>query len=164
MDATGITVNGKSLPHPLAIQQASLTLAPQHAKLKSFNGTVGSSDVQATGSLDNLLGFVLQDDTLRGTATVHSNRFNLDEWKTGGGDLQIIPVPPKIDFTLDATVAKLTYDKLEMTECPWTPSHQGSARDARQLHDEHPGRTDRRQRLVRDDHTRRSQLRRRRTR
>jgi len=115
VDATGVTVKGKSLPHPLAIQQASLTLAPQRALLKSFSGTVGSSDVQASGSLDNLLGFVLQDDTLRGTATLKSNRFNLDEWKTGEGELQSIPVPPRIDFALDASVAELTYDKLKMT-------------------------------------------------
>jgi hypothetical protein len=115
VDAAGVTVKGKTLPHPLAIQQAALTLAPQHAQLTSFTGTVGSSDVQASGTLDNLLGFVLQDDTLRGTATVRSNRFNLDEWRTGGGDLQIIPVPPKIDFALDATVAELSYDKLKMT-------------------------------------------------
>jgi hypothetical protein len=114
VDAAGVTIKGKSLPHPLAIQQASLTLAPQHAQLKSFTGTVGSSDIQASGSLDNLLGFVLQSDTLRGTATMRSNRFNLDEWKTGGGDLQIIPVPPKIDFALDATVAELNYEKLKM--------------------------------------------------
>ncbi|HMA01636.1 MAG TPA: AsmA-like C-terminal region-containing protein [Gemmatimonadaceae bacterium] len=115
VDAANITVKGKTLPHPLAIQQASLALAPQHAQLKSFAGTVGSSDVQASGSLDNLLGFVLQDDTLRGSATVKSNRFNLDEWKSGDGDLQTIPVPPKIDFTLDATVAELSYDKLKMS-------------------------------------------------
>jgi hypothetical protein len=115
IDATGITMKGASLPHPLAIQQASLTLAPQHALLKSFTGSIGSSDFNASGSLDNLLGFVLQDDTLSGSATVRSNRFNLDEWATGGGDLEIIPVPPKIDFTLDATVAKLTYAKLELT-------------------------------------------------
>jgi len=57
----------------------------------------------------------MRDDTLRRTATVLSNRFNLDEWKSGEGDLQIIPVPPKIDFGLDATVAELTYDKLKMT-------------------------------------------------
>ncbi|HEV7765755.1 MAG TPA: AsmA-like C-terminal region-containing protein, partial [Thermoanaerobaculia bacterium] len=115
IDATGITMKGASLPHPLAIQQASLTLAPQHALLKSFTGSIGSSDFNASGSLDNVLGFVLQDDTLSGSATVRSNRFNLDEWATGGGDLEIIPVPPKIDFTLDATVAKLTYAKLELT-------------------------------------------------
>jgi hypothetical protein len=115
VDAANVTVKGKTLPHPLAIQQASLTLAPQRAQLKSFAGTIGSSDVQASGSLDNLLGFVMQNDTLRGTATVRSNRFNLDEWKSGEGDLEVIPVPPKIDFTLDATVAELTYDKLKMT-------------------------------------------------
>ena len=115
VDAANVIVKSKTLPHPLAIQQASLALAPQHAQLRSFTGTVGSSDLQASGSLDNLLGFVLQNDTLRGTATVKSNRFNLDEWKTGEGDLQTIPVPPKIDFTLDATVAELSYDKLKMS-------------------------------------------------
>ena len=57
----------------------------------------------------------MRDDTLRGTASVRSNKFNLDEWMTGGGDLQIIPVPPKIDFGLDATIAELTYSKLKMT-------------------------------------------------
>src|SRR5205814_8913228 len=51
----------------------------------------------------------------RGVDTVRSRRVNLDEWKSGEGDLEIIPVPPKIDFDLDATVAELTYDKLKMT-------------------------------------------------
>ena len=46
---------------------------------------------------------------------MRSNRFNLDEWRSGDSELQIIPVPPKIDFGLDATVAELTYDKLKMT-------------------------------------------------
>ena len=115
MDVGGLTVKGPTLPHPLTIQNASLALAPQKAQLKSFNGTIGSSDLQATGTIDNLLAYAMRDDTLRGTASVRSNKFNLDEWMTGGGDLQIIPVPPKIDFGLDATVAELTYSKLKMT-------------------------------------------------
>jgi hypothetical protein len=57
----------------------------------------------------------MRGDTLRGTAAVQSNRFNLDEWRSGEGDLQIIPVPPKIDFGLNATVAELTYDRLKMS-------------------------------------------------
>ena len=114
VDVGNLTVKGQSLPHPLAIKEASLRLAPERAELKSFQGSVGSSDVEATGSLENLLAFVMRDDTLHGTATVRSNRFNLDEWRSGEGDLQIIPVPPKIDFALDATVAELTYDKLAM--------------------------------------------------
>ena len=115
VDVGNLTVKGENLPQPLAIQEASLTLAPQNAELRSFKGTVGSSDLQASGSLQNLLGFALRDDVLRGNATLRSNRFNLDEWQSGEGDLQIIPVPPKIDFGLDATVGELTYDKLKMT-------------------------------------------------
>lgn len=114
LDVTNVTVKGASLPQPLAIQQASLTLAPEKADLRSFNGTVGSSDLQAAGTINNLLGFMMRDDTLKGVATVRSRRFNLDEWRSGEGDLQVIPVPPKVDFDLDATVAELTYDKLKM--------------------------------------------------
>ena len=76
---------------------------------------MGSSDLQASGTIQNLLSFAMQDDTLRGVATVRSNKFNLDEWKSGDSNLEVIPVPPRIDFDLDATVAELTYDKLKMT-------------------------------------------------
>ena len=113
IDATNLTVAGKTLPHPLAIQQASIQLKPARAELTTFRGSVGSSDLQATGSLDNLISYVFRDDTLRGTATVHSNHFNLDEWRSGKGDLQIIPVPEKVDFGLDATVDQLTYGKIK---------------------------------------------------
>jgi hypothetical protein len=115
VDVGGLTVKGKSLPHPLAIQEASLRLAPERAELRTLQGSIGRSDVAASGTLDNLLGFMLREDTLRGVATVRSNRFDLNEWRSGKGDLQIIPVPPKIAFDLDATVAELTYDKLKMT-------------------------------------------------
>ncbi|HEY8258793.1 MAG TPA: AsmA-like C-terminal region-containing protein [Gemmatimonadales bacterium] len=114
VDVGKLTVKGQALPKPLAIEQASLRLAPEKAELRSFKGTVGSSDIQASGNLENLLSFVMQDDTLRGVATVRSNRFNLDEWKSGEGDLEIIPVPPRIDFDLDATVGELTYGNLKM--------------------------------------------------
>src|SRR4051794_9889954 len=114
VDAANLTLKGKSLPHPLAVEQASLRLRPERAELTSFRGTVGSSDLEANGSLDNLISYAFRDDTLRGTAAVHSNRFNLDEWRSGKGDLQVIPVPAKVDFGLNATVDELTYDKLKM--------------------------------------------------
>jgi uncharacterized protein involved in outer membrane biogenesis len=115
VDVSSLTVSGKTLPHPVAIQQASLQLKPARAELTTFRGSVGSSDLQATGSLDNLISYVFRDDTLRGTATVHSNRLNLDDWKSGKANAQIIPVPAKVDFTVDATIAQLIYGKLKAT-------------------------------------------------
>src|SRR5690606_24952015 len=111
-----VAVQGEALPHPLAISEASLRLAPRRAELQSFSGTVGSSDLRATGFIDNLLGYLLRDEDLRGTATLTSNRFNLDEWRRDEGGLSVIPVPAGIDFLLDATVAELLYDKLVMND------------------------------------------------
>lgn len=113
VDVTGLTVKGAALPRPLAVQQASLALAPERAQLKSFTGTVGSSDLQASGTLDNLIAFALHGDTLRGSASVTSKHFDLNEWRSGG-DMDVIPVPPKIDVSLDATVGQLLYGKLTM--------------------------------------------------
>ena len=110
-----LTVRGGALPHPLAIQQAALTLTPRAARLDTFRGTIGNSDLQATGSLENLFAYAFRDDTLRGTATVRSNRFNLDDWRSES-DRQVIPVPPRLDLGLDATVAELTYGKLAMRD------------------------------------------------
>jgi hypothetical protein len=116
VDIRDLAVKSQALPHPLAISQASLALAPERAQLKSFNGKIGSSDLRASGTLENLLGYVFRDDDLKGSATLASNSFNLDEWRSGEGELSVIPVPPKLDFTLDATVGRLLYDKLVMTD------------------------------------------------
>jgi hypothetical protein len=114
VDVADLTLRGKTLPLPLAIQQAALRLRPERAELTSFTGTIGSSDLQASGSIDNLISYMFRDDTLSGSATVRSNRFDLDEWRSGEGDLEVIPVPANIDFALNATVNELTYDKLKM--------------------------------------------------
>jgi hypothetical protein len=116
VDIRDLSVKSQALPHPLGITQASLVLAPEKAQLKSFSGTVGSSDLRASGTLENLLGYVFRDDDLKGSASLASNKFVLDEWQSGEGELKVIPVPPKIDFALDATVSQLLYDKLVMRD------------------------------------------------
>lgn len=116
MDVNGVTVTGAALPHPLVIQRASLALAPQSARLTSFAGSIGKSDIQASGTLDNLLAFAFRHDTLRGSATVRSSRFDLNEWRSPDSKLEIIPVPPRIAFALDATVGQLLYGTMTMTD------------------------------------------------
>jgi hypothetical protein len=115
VDIRDFAVKSQALPRPLSIQEASLQLAPRRAELKSFTGTVGRSDLQASGYLDNLLGYMLRDDDLRGSATLSSRVFDLNEWRSDEGELSVIPVPPKVDFALEAQVGRLLYDKLTMT-------------------------------------------------
>ena len=117
--ASGVNVRSSAFPHPIAVQEGTLALSPQRAELRSLRMQLGSSDVRATGSLDNVLGFVLRNEPLRGRATFHSGYFNLDEWKSDS-QLQLIPVPAGIDLALDGTVDRLTYGALDMSDARGT--------------------------------------------
>jgi hypothetical protein len=114
IDVRNLALKSADLPHPLAITQASLQLTPQRAELKSFAGTIGSSDMRLSGYLENLLPFALRGDPLRGSATFASQHFDLNEWQSDDS-LKVIEVPANIDFALQATVAELLYGKLTMT-------------------------------------------------
>ena len=113
---SNLALKSPDLPHPLAIDEASLQLTPQRADLKSLTGRIGNSDVRLSGYLDNVVPFALRGDPLRGSATFASRHFDLNEWQSSNDTLEIIPVPANIDFALQATVAELLYDKLTMTD------------------------------------------------
>ena len=108
-----LAVSAAALRQPVAIDQAVLRLTPQHAELSSFRARAGSSDVQMTGTLDNILGFMLGREELRGSARLASSRFDLNEWRSGG-ELKTILVPDNIDFALDARVDTVRFGTLTM--------------------------------------------------
>ena len=115
VDVSNLALRTADLPHPLTVEQASLVLTPQRADLKSLTGKIGSSDLRLSGYLENLVPFALRGDPLRGSATLASQRFNLDEWQSNDDSLEVIPVPGNIDFAFQANVDELTYGKLTMT-------------------------------------------------
>jgi hypothetical protein len=96
-----LALQSAALRQPIAIEEAVLRLTPQHAELASFRGSAGSSDMQMTGTLDNIIGFMLRGEGLRGRARVTSTRLDLDEWRSDDAMTTIV-VPGNIDFALDA--------------------------------------------------------------
>jgi hypothetical protein len=114
IQASRVAVQSSAVPYPIAIDTAALTLTPRSAALTAFSAKIGGSDARATGSLDNLMGFLLHNEDLRGTATVSSNRFVLDEWKSDEKMTDVIPVPPRIDFGLAANANTVIYGPLSL--------------------------------------------------
>ncbi len=112
--ARGVRLEGEQLRQPVVIEDATLELSPQRADLRSLRAQLGSSDVQASGSLDNLLGFAIGTQPLRGAASFTSGTFALDEWRSGR-ELTAIPVPARLDLTLDGFVERVTFGTLEMS-------------------------------------------------
>ena len=114
-----LAVKATTLPQPLAIREASLALTPSHAEVRSFSGAIGSSDLKGSGRLSNLIGYALHDESLQGSASLTSNRFNLNEWRTDSAardtaDRRVIPVPPRLDLAVDARVGELVYGKVTL--------------------------------------------------
>jgi hypothetical protein len=115
VSARNLTLDSEELRQPIVVEEMAIELSPERADLNSFRARLGSSDLEASGRLENLLGFVLRDEALRGSGTFTSRRFVLDEWKSDD-ELTIIPVPAMLDLTLDGTVDRLTYDELVMSD------------------------------------------------
>ena len=114
VDAGRVALRTAAVPRPIRVDTASLRLTPRTAELSTLAGRIGNSDVRAAGSLDNVLGFALRGDDLRGTATVTSTLFDLSEWRSNEKTTDVIPVPPHVDFTLKAAATKVTYGALTM--------------------------------------------------
>lgn len=116
VNVRALALRAEDLPHPLAIDEASLQLTPRRAELRTLVGRIGSSDLRLSGYLENLVAYALRDDPLRGSATLASQRFDLNEWRSEDDSAEVIPVPANVDFALQATVGQLTYGKLTMTD------------------------------------------------
>jgi uncharacterized protein involved in outer membrane biogenesis len=112
--ASHVALRSAAVPYPIAVDTAALRLTPRAAELTSFAARVGNSDVRAAGSLENVLGFALRGDDLRGSASVSSNRFDLNQWRSTDKTTAVIPVPPHVDFALKASAAQVSYGALTL--------------------------------------------------
>lgn len=127
---TGLKYQSPDLP-PVELT-TSLAFSPQYASVGGLNAKVGKSDFAGSGRLDNLIGYALGDDVLKGSFTVNSNLIDLNEFMTddeatastttnettGETETEVetgAAVPDNIDFTLNADMKKVIYDNIELT-------------------------------------------------
>lgn len=113
------------LPYDVAISTAQASFNPQAMNIESFNGTVGKSDMQITGSISNYIGYLFGDESqvLKGSMQFSSKLLDLNEFMTEEEEaptvteeseqMGVIQIPQNIDFTLNASIA--TVKMLDLT-------------------------------------------------
>ncbi|MEE4178106.1 MAG: AsmA-like C-terminal region-containing protein [Bacteroides sp.] len=112
------------LPQTVEVSRAELQLSPQFVSLPAFSLKMGESDLNATGRIDNLLGYLLDDQLLKGSFETRSDFFNLNQLMEGlpedetedTTELSVIKVPANIDFTLRSRFERLAFGKLDITD------------------------------------------------
>lgn len=127
--ADNLHFEADSLPFIVEVQKAQLEFTPQAAKLTEASMTIGKSDMSMNGSFDNLIGYALGNDTLKGRFNFSSNLLDLNELAAAGGEsqpteetpdsvppMEVIRIPTDVDFMIQANVGKLVYSNLDIQD------------------------------------------------
>lgn len=122
----GMNYVSDSLP-PVGINSLYFDFSPRFLALTSFDGSVGSSNIQAKGRMDNYIQWWLKDSTLVGSFDLTANKFDLNELMgpstaedtaAAAADtsaMSVIEVPGNIDFRMGMAVKEVIYENLNLT-------------------------------------------------
>ncbi|MBC6608245.1 AsmA family protein [Hymenobacter sp. BT188] len=130
VNAQNVTYKSADLPQGVKVTRATATFNNDKIVLQNMNGFVGSSDIAASGTISNYMGYLFTSgQPLRGNLTVNSNRFNVNEWmvdevtakptttaKTAApAQAQgVLQIPKFFDLTLNSNVGQVVYDNLKL--------------------------------------------------
>ncbi|SHL63663.1 AsmA family protein [Hymenobacter psychrotolerans] len=135
VNAQNITYKSADLPQGMKVTKATATFNNDKIVLQNMSGFVGSSDIAASGTISNYMGYLfVPGQPLRGNLTVNSQRFNVNEWMvdevsampTKGAVAAtkapaaatkadgVLQIPKEFDLTLNTTVGQVIYDNLKL--------------------------------------------------
>lgn len=114
--------NSKEFNAPFNISKALVNFSPAKIMLKQFNATTGKTDINATGTLQDVIGFVVSDKLLKGNFNVSSNVFSVNDFmsnevveKTESNTIKSpLKIPSFLDCTISATANTVLYDNLTL--------------------------------------------------
>ena len=118
--------------NPFEIASAAITFNPGTISLNTFKAKTGKSDINATGTIKNLLGFMFSNKTLQGTFNLDSNTFAVNDFmsdepvpttesvKKTAAKPASIKIPAFLDCTINAQANTVLYDNLQLKNAKGT--------------------------------------------
>lgn len=127
MSISDFVFSSEDIVNPIQINKADMTFNPGNVSLNNFDAKTGTSDFKATGTIKNLLGFLLSDKKLQGNFNVNSNNFvvsdfmveedsNSTESNKTTPEHESLKIPDFLDCTINANAKTVVYDNLSLKE------------------------------------------------
>lgn len=114
----------KTAKESAQLQDFVLQFTPQKINMPVCTGNWQGNDFDVKGTLNQLPGYLFNDETLQGTLAFKSNNININslmtqsetaKTTTESSELPVIEIPGNLDLQLDASIGKLTYEKYILT-------------------------------------------------
>lgn len=122
---SNVMYKAKEYPTGIYILNTTASLAKSNVNITAFSGNYLQSNFSGNGVLNNLVGFIMNNDPLKGSLHMTVDKMNLNDWmgteeaapiaKTGApppADPAPFLVPSNMDITLNAKAGQVTYDKV----------------------------------------------------
>jgi hypothetical protein len=138
LKVNGMNVQMKGYPSVL-VSDLAMNFTPNNVNIGNFTGKLGKSDMQASGTIDNILAFFSTQKTMTGKVNFASNLFDANEWipaaptttntaNTGKAPVDKAERPfDRFDFTVDGKINRLLYEKYDIQNSAasghFTPNH-----------------------------------------
>ncbi len=131
LQVEGLNYRSADLP-PVQIKKARMNFSPQYVALQEFDALLGSSDLRATGRIDNILAYFSPQHSMKGALEVRSNKFDANEWisaataspepapvavsteSEGEPAATAAPAFDRYDFALDARLDQILYEDYDI--------------------------------------------------
>ncbi len=128
---TDMVFSSDAMNHPMQISKADMTFNPSTVTLNTFNAKTGQSDISATGTINNLIGFMLSKKVnLKGNFNLNSNTLALNDFmsdetttsnKSGAAEktttsAEGLKIPEFLECTITANANTVIYDNLNLKD------------------------------------------------
>ena len=130
LGVSNFMVENEELPYPVEISEANIDFSPSIVTLEKFNMTTGTSDLSATGTLENIIPFALSDEVLKGDFNFNADKFKVSDFMTASeegaaesveettedssGETSEGMIPSFLDITSRFNAGIVYYDNLEL--------------------------------------------------
>lgn len=113
------------LKNPVRLKTTAMTFNPSTVTLNKLEGSTGQTDFNAKGTIDNLLGFMFNDEKVEGNFDIASNTFAVSDFMTTEavpeGEVDTNPeeqlkIPSFLDCTINASAGTVIYDNLTLND------------------------------------------------
>ncbi|NLP58651.1 AsmA family protein [Lutibacter sp. B1] len=112
----------KEFSNPVKISAAAVNFTPEVITLKQFNATTGKTDINATGTINDLIGFVISGKELKGNFIITSNTFSVNDFMAEAAvdttqvttKKSALKIPAFLNCTISADAKTVLYDNLKL--------------------------------------------------
>lgn len=127
---TDFIFSSEDMDNPIHVTSADMTFNPSTIILSNFKAKIGESDIDATGTIQNLLGFLLSKNDLQGNFNLNSNIFKVSDFLTKSqvnpsknntaSSSKYFKIPAFLDCTINANANTVVYDNLNLKDVKGT--------------------------------------------